>query len=155
VLLRWLPVWLWPDEGAGWVAGREAAAGAALGLGMMLEVCLWPVFLFAWLLPPVLVVGGCSVWRGLRDWLSLLRQHLGRVFLYEAMAVGLGALTSAPFLLLLIPLFGWYVDEPLLLLAGWTRAVLTGLAAAPLLAYLIVANVFIYLNLRYSTSSAS
>jgi hypothetical protein len=153
VLLRWLPWWLWPAEGADGGAGREAAAAAALCLGMLLEVCLWPVFPFACLLPPILVVERCSLWRGLADWLTLLRNHLGPVFLYEAMAVGFGALASAPFLLLLVPLFGWYVDEPLRLLAGWTRAVLLGLAAAPFLAYLIVANVFIYLNLRYATTS--
>jgi hypothetical protein len=35
---------------------------------------------------------------------------------------------------------------------AFTRWVLTGLAAAPLLAYLMVANVFIYINLRYEAA---
>ena len=44
-------------------------------------------------------------------------------------------------------------DFPQLLPAiAFTRTVLSGLALAPLLAYLMVANVFIYINLRYESA---
>jgi hypothetical protein len=37
----------------------------------------------------------------------------------------------------------------------FTRWVLTGIALSPLLAYLMAANVFIYINLRYESAPAS
>jgi hypothetical protein len=49
--------------------------------------------------------------------------------------------------------FGPPADERLLLTAAFTRNVLLGLVLTPLLAYLIVANVFVYLNLRYEFKS--
>jgi hypothetical protein len=146
VLLRWLPFWLGGAEQP-WTPARQILAGSALTLGMLLEASLWPWFFFWWLMPPLLVVEDCTVWSGLRNWLVLLRQQLGRVFLYQAMAVGLGVLVTAPFLVLIAPLFlsSFFPPEA----ANGTRAILLGLAFAPLLAYWITSNVFIYLNLRY------
>jgi hypothetical protein len=80
-----------------------------------------------------------------------LRHHLGRVFLYQAMALVLGLLMTVCFLLPIAPLFvpAFASPEPLANVAAGTRCLLLGLACAPLLAYWTVANVFIYLNLRY------
>ncbi|HWG45329.1 MAG TPA: hypothetical protein VN688_21375 [Gemmataceae bacterium] len=155
VLLRWLPYWLSPAPEEAWTSGQQIAAGSALSLGMVLEALLWPVFWFWWLLPPILVVEEGSLWRGLRQWLRLLRQHLGRVFLYQAIALGLGVLIAVPFLILIAPLFlpTFYPPEGLRNVAGGTRCLLLGLACAPMLTYWIVANVFIYLNLRYGASN--
>jgi hypothetical protein len=155
VLLRWLPYWLGPDGEEGGTLGQQIAAGNALALGMILEALIWPVFFFWWLLPPIFVVEGSSLVRGLRQWLVLLRQHLGRVFIYQALAVGLGLLLTAPFLLLIAPMFlpSFVPPEPLHEVASRTRFVLLGLACGPLLTYWIVANVFIYLNLRYGASA--
>ena len=99
---------------------------------MVLEGFLWPVFFFWWLSPAVLVVEDCSVWRGMRRWLALLRQHLGRVFLYQTMALGLGVMVSAPFLLLIAPLFlpTFCPPEGLEDVVGAARLVLLGLACA-------------------------
>jgi hypothetical protein len=121
---------------------------------MVVEALLWPLFFFWWLIPPLLVVEDISVWRGLSQWGVLLRQHLGRVFLYQAMAVGLGVLLTTPFLLLLVPLFlpSFYAPQPLQEVVSGTRSLLLGLACAPLLTYWVTANVFIYLNLRYGAS---
>jgi hypothetical protein len=150
VVLRWLPTFLLRQAGpelSGWF---YAAAVAAL-LDPVGEVVLWPVCGFALLLAPILVVERCSVATALRHWLRLLRQDVGRVLVYEALALGLGAAAA---LLLALPLVAVYLVQgdarlqPLIAFSVW---VLTGLAAAPLLAYLIVANVFIYLNLRYET----
>jgi hypothetical protein len=151
--LRWMPIWLLPGGETAANPVREAAAGVALVVGMVLEIGLWPFFFFAWLVVPILVVEDCSAVRALRLWLAFLRRNLVRIFLYQAMAVGLGILVTVPFVLMVLPLYGWPVAERLLPLAHWTRAVLIGLAGGPLLAYWIVSNVFIYLNLRYASNA--
>jgi hypothetical protein len=155
VLLHWLPYWLGPSGDEAWTLGHEIAAGSALVVGMVVEVLLWPVLWFWWLLPPIFVVEGNSLLRGLRQWLTLLREHLGRVFLYQALALGLGLLLTAPFLLLVAPMFLpiFQPPEALYEVASRMRFILLGLACGPMLTYWIVANVFIYLNLRYGTKT--
>ena len=151
-LLRWLPPWLL----SGGVETRspwEAVAMVSVIFAILLEVALWPILVFVLLLTPLLVVEECSVWSALRQWLRLLRRHLGPALLYEGMAAGLGLVVALPFvfpLLLLGPVHG---DDRLAFTARFTRDILAGLALAPLLAYLMVANVFIYLNLRYEVDS--
>lgn len=155
VLLRWLPHWLGPAPEEPWTTGQQIAAGNVLAVGMILETLLWPVFVFWWLLPSLLVVEDCSIGRGLRQWLALLRRHLGGVFLYQTAALALGGLVSAPLLVLIAPLFlpSFYPPEALHEVVGGVRSVLLGLACAPMLTYWIVANMFIYLNLRYGASN--
>jgi hypothetical protein len=132
-----------------------AAAAAALAAGgMLFQIVLWPVFVVALLLPPILVVENCSVGTALGQWLRLLRVDLGRVFLYEALALGLGLAAT---LLLALPWLALVTYQPqpeLQPAVRFTRMVLAGLALAPLLAYLVVANVFIYINLRYESAPA-
>jgi hypothetical protein len=154
VLLRWLPFWLSPGTERTGSMGQQLLAGTALALGMLGEALLWPLFFFWSLLPPLLVVEDCTVWRGLRQGLTLLRQRLGPVILYQTMAVGLGAVVAAPFLLPIAPLFlpAFAPPEELREVANGTRCLLLGLACAPMLTYWITANVFIYLNLRYGAS---
>ena len=154
VYLRLLPRYLLDYYAAGGVGQTVAAALAAVG--MIVEVVLWPIVGFALLLPPILVVEDCSVGKGLSLWLRLLREDVGRVFLYEALALGLGLAAT---LLLALPWLALFVYQPvdfpqLLPAIAFTRTVLAGLALAPLLAYLMVANVFIYLNLRYEAAPA-
>jgi len=149
VLLRLLPGWLLGREAG--APGQAFASGVA-ALGMIAEVILWPVIGFSLLLPPILVVEDCSVGQALGHWLRLLRTDLGRVFLNEALALGLGLAAT---LLLALPWLGLFTYQPEPRLASavvFTRSVLAGLAAAPLLAYLMVANVFIYINLRYESA---
>ena len=135
--------------------GRTVAAVLA-ALGMIVEVVLWPIVSFALLLPPILVVEDCSIGKALSLWLRLLREDIGRVFLYEALALGLGLAAT---LLLALPWLALFLYEPvefpqLLPALAFTRWVLAGLALAPLLAYLMVANVFIYINIRYESAPA-
>src|SRR5262249_4865401 len=91
--------------------------------------------------------------RGVREWLALLRRHLSRVILYEALAISFGVLATLP---LLAPV--WLAggaalgDGATVSVKDAVLCVLGGLALSPLLAYLIVANVYIYLNLRYETA---
>ncbi len=153
VLFRWLPVWLSPATEELPNQGPLILGGTVLVLCILGEVLLYPVFFLWWLLPPLLVVEGCTIWSGLRQWLDLLRRHLGRVFLYQTMATGLGVLVTAPLLLLIVPLFSpsFHPPEGLQDISRNTRLFLLGLASAPLLTYWITANMFIYLNLRYGT----
>jgi hypothetical protein len=71
------------------------------------------------------------------------------VLLYEALAIALGLVVTLPLVLPLLATLGFHLDERLAGPASFTRQVLAGLALAPLFAYVTVANVFIYLNLRY------
>jgi hypothetical protein len=148
VLLHWLPLWLLPAGESG-AAGPTNGAGIVCVLALLGEVALWPLFFFAWLIGPILVVEQCSVGKGLSEWARLLRRHLGRTFLFETLAAGIGVLLLVPLLLLLLPLFNPAPDERLHLPVALTRNVLLGLALTPSLAYFVVANLFVYLNLRY------
>jgi hypothetical protein len=146
VLLRGLPQWLLPGEeqSQAW----QVAADVAAVIGVVAEVVLWPVVVLALLLAPVMVVEEVGVEAGLAHWWRLLREHPGSVLLYEVLAVGVGlAVALVPALPLLF--LGQPADDRLSLAAATTRNVLLGLPAALLFAYVTVANVFIYLHLRY------
>jgi hypothetical protein len=155
VLLRWVPFALSPGPEEPWSKTRHVLGGTTLVLCMAAETLLYPLLFFWWLLPPLLVVEGSTAWSGLRQWLALLRRHLGRVLLYQTMAVGLGVLVTVPLVLLMAPLFlpTFYPPEGLQQEASGTRYLLLGLACAPLLTYWSTSNVFIYLNLRYGAGS--
>jgi hypothetical protein len=150
--LRWLPFWVLPSPDASWALAGDAAAGAVLAAGMAFEVGLWAVLGVSGLLAPLLVVEDCTVARALWSWLRLLRDHLGKVFLFEALALGAGLVITVPCAVLLLPLLNLHVDARLALAYICARNLLAGLAGALLLAYVMVANVFIYLHLRYATT---
>jgi hypothetical protein len=142
------------DLATDWAAStREALAGSLLILELLVLVLLGPLLAFAQLLGPILVIEECSAGAGLRQWRHFVRQHFGRLFFYEAFAITVGVVATLP---LLIPTMlaaqaagvsaatgGWDIALALVL------AVVEGVALTPLLAYLAVANVFIYLSLRY------
>jgi hypothetical protein len=115
---------------------------------LILEVVFWPVIALApLLLSPILVVQDCSVLGAVREWWRLLRQHLGRIFLYEALATTLAGVFTVP-LLIPIAFANWSMGST----DGVVQVavtVLCSIALTPLIAYLLVANVFIYLNLRF------
>jgi hypothetical protein len=150
VLLRWLPVWLLPDLDSPGAWLREAIPGAVLAAAMAFEVALWAVLCTASLLAPLLVVEECSIVRGIWQWLALLRAHLGRVFLFEGLAVAIAIVLTLPFAALLIPLWLMYVPERLALAGDCARNLLAGIVGGLFLAYILVANVFIYLHIRYT-----
>ena len=78
----------------------------------------------------------------------MLRRHLGRIYLCEAMALTLAAVLALP-MLLLVAIAAYSVGDSLGPVERITLQVLGGVALTPMIAYLIVANVFIYLNIRY------
>lgn len=152
LLLRMLPGWLSSVPDYLWW-GAMVKQGSAI-VTLMLESLLWPLLGFSLLLGPILIIEDCSVFRALVQWWSLIRRHLGRIILYEGLALALGALFTLPFALpLILTAIGRICPEDSLLTpTGASLCILTGLAATPLIAYLSVANVFIYLNLRYGVN---
>jgi hypothetical protein len=149
VLLRLLPSWAAGLRGPAWWTGLCQYGSAVVG--MVLEILLWPVVGFSLLLGPIVVIEECSVATALGHWGRLLRQHLGRAFLYEGLAAALGAIFTLPFALPLVLAFTGRMGLALPpgVVMGDSLDILSGLVATPLIAYLVVANVFIYLNLRY------
>jgi hypothetical protein len=156
-LLRWLPGWLLagaeldlPDD------VRVPLAAAAAVLQVLYEAAMWPLLALAVLLGPIVVVEDCGAVQALRQWAALLRQQPARALLHEAGAVAVAAALALPLLLpvelaaLAAPVEG----EPGLA-ARATLALLRGLALTPAIAYLAVANVLIYLTLRYEHTPAS
>ncbi len=152
VVLRWLPFWILPDPATPGSWAVEAGAGAVLAAGLALEVGLWAILGLSGLVAPLLVVEDCPIGTGLFRWIALLREHLGRVFLFEALALGIGLVLAVPCAALLVPLIWLPVDPRLALAFTCARNLLAGMAGGLLLAYVLVANVFIYLHLRYATS---
>jgi hypothetical protein len=136
--------------------GPGVFAALVVVVRLVLEVLLWPILALCLLLGPIVVIEECSFAQALRQWVAFLRQHINRVFVYEALAAALGAIVALPFLVP-VALAAWACGA-----AEWampathvTLWLLAGLALTPLLAYLLVANVFIYLNLRYEHTPAA
>jgi hypothetical protein len=156
--LRLLPGWLAQDSP--WPAQevvREPLAGAVAALALLLEVVLWAVAVLALLLGPILIIEEGGLFTALRQWGQLLRRHLARAVLYEALALLPAVVaTYALFALVDFAARGQIANHPSSatnpMSSLWVlpmQRLLQGLAVSPLLAYLAVANVFIYLNLRY------
>jgi hypothetical protein len=103
---------------------------------------------FAFLLGPILVVEECSWFRAVGIWLALLRRKLGRVLLDELLAIALTVGLAVPFVLLSFTLDFIRLDEKLGPARDCAREALLGLVLTPALAFFVIANVFIYLNLR-------
>jgi hypothetical protein len=138
-------------------AAREAVRFAVLAVVLLLSVLTWLVIGLCWLLTPAIVVEESSWLAGAREWRQLLRDHFGRILVYEGLAVLLGVAISMPLTMAVGLAFGgppplvprWPMTTGEASWVGGVAVAIQGLAAAPLLALLPVANVFIYLNLRY------
>jgi hypothetical protein len=122
----------------------------------VLAVLCWLVVGLCWLLTPAIVVEDSSWLAGIREWRQLVRDHFGRVLVYEGLAILLGIAVALPVTAAAsLALAGHPSTEPAWPsgfgtgAVGARNAVVGALTAAPLLALMGVANVFIYLNLRY------
>jgi hypothetical protein len=67
------------------------------------------------------------------------------------LALGIALVLAMPLALLLAILWTWQPAPTFGLAVDMTRAVIGGLMLAFPVAYILVANVFIYLNLRYDS----
>jgi hypothetical protein len=122
------------------------------GTRFLLEMICLPVLGFAMLLMgPIFIVEEYSIWRGLREWIGMLRQHLGRIYVYQALAFAFAAVMTLPLIVLVVLAFGFAGGNPHTLSLGEKVPfyLLVGIALTPMLVFLLVAHVFIYLNLRY------
>lgn len=123
---------------------REALLQALGVLQVLVEFSVGALASLLLLLPPIVVIEEVSAYACLGIWGNLLREHFARILVYEGMAATLGLVMSLP---LLIPL-AW-VHTLAIPGAAYAQTVLQGIAFAPLATYLVVANVYIFLNLRY------
>lgn len=146
--------------GPGWLQARTdesdvvltMLAHASIPLAVTAEAFVWPLSLLLLPFAALVVIEEVSFRRGLGQWLRLVRGQFHRLLLAEGLAVVFAALLAVPLLLVLglLATRGDGAPAQAELLAA-TRTFLLGVAAAVPLAYLLVANVFIYLKLRYET----
>lgn len=141
---------------------REILMALALIVLSLLSVLVWLMVGLCWLIAPAIVVEESSWLAGVREWRQLVREHFGRIVVYEGLTIMLGIAISLPLTLTvnlalrgeptIMP--GWPVSTGNVenWIKGGAHAAIKGLTAGPLLALLAVANVFIYLNLRYEQS---
>jgi hypothetical protein len=150
-LLRYLPAYFLYDNPFQEVVPAEVMGTIAVIAAMGAEVLQWVVYGLSLLLAPILAVEGCSIGTALLQWLRLVRRQFGRAFIYEALALGVGLVITMPLFVPLVTLVSIYNFERIQFAIHAARTVLTAMALGPLFAYMAVANVFIYLNLRYET----
>lgn len=151
----------WPEHFPDWYRARynldhlatfRDVVGVTAFLG---ELLLWPILSLGLLLGPLVVVENGSAFSALWQWLRLLGRHLGEVFLYQSVALSMGVMVTLP-LVLTLALASWGAGsgetEDKTLRGVFT--VLGGVALTPLIAYLMVANLFVYLHVRYEQGAA-
>jgi hypothetical protein len=154
--LRWWPDQLLPERKPDVIAFAPDLAAAAVNIvTMLVEILLWPIVGFTLLLAPIIVIEERTALSAIVQWWHLIRRHAGRLFLYESTAV-LGGVANLAFALPLLLLCWGRVEDwrGVGTAFGFSLCALAGLAAAPLIAYLTVAQVFIYLHLRYEVEPA-
>jgi hypothetical protein len=147
--LRFLPGWL-PGAGDASTAHLWQAAALVVAVGgVVLELILWPALMMVLLLGAVVAVERCSFVSALLQWGRLVWQRPARLIVAEGLVLGVGLLLAVPLALLVVALgsrpTGPLSADALLV----TRYLLGGLLGSVVLAYLVVANVFVYLNVRY------
>ena len=141
----------------------EILFALVLAVVLALGVVLWLLIGFAWLVGPVAAVEEVGWLGAIREWSRLLREQFGRIVISEGLVVFLGLAAALPLTLAagmatgggpqLLPAVPWgYGVEGTNWVQGGVRAAVLGLAAGPLVTLLAVANVSIYLNLRYDYS---
>ncbi len=152
VLLQHLPGWVAKWTGSMNAGAAEAIITVTMILGALAAVGVFALILMSFLLPPVLIVEECSLGNAIREWRSLLREHRLRVMIYEGMAIVLAAVAAIPVALpvYLAQLYGPGIAPNMV--GSAASFALSGLGVAPAIAFLAVANLFIYLNLRYEYS---
>ena len=143
-LARWLPTVQDPP----WESCLILANATGV-LALVSAVCMLPLMVAAMLLAPILVFEECSVVAALRMWIGLMRRHRGRIILNEAAAVSMALLIALPFVLPVLATGYFPLDERFALAGTCTRTLLTCLTLTPAIGFLVVANVFLFVNLRY------
>lgn len=129
------------------VEARSLTAWILIPLCIAAEALTWTLTLLLLPCATLLVVEELSFVRGLAAWLRLVRARFGRLLLAETLALILAMLLSLPLQVLTRLVATGAEDAP----GEAALLVLRVTLAAVPAAYLLVANVFIYLKLRYET----
>ena len=152
LLLRWLPgKFLLLGEGREdqvWLLAAEVVATLAVPG----EALLWALLLMLMPLAALLAVEECSVVSGLWQWLKLVRKYPLRVLVAQSMIFSFAWLLTIPLGAVLAALWTWEPPSSLARTVDLARAVFAGLALSVPVAYVLVANVFSYLHLRYEAA---
>jgi hypothetical protein len=145
-LMEWLPE-LFFDQGQQldmpvWLA--EVAPALLSAVGVIVEVVLFVLIGLTWMLAPLLIIEEAPLISGVREWLGLVRDHWNRVVLAEILALILGTVVTLPIFRILEYAIGRFPHlPPALSFAAY------GVALTPFIAFMAVANVFIYLDVKY------
>lgn len=126
------------DYGAEYLSGLQSGTVLVLVVGVVMVPLLLP-------LAPLLIVEQCSLPSGLLQWARLVREHRNRLVMAESVTLLIAASLALP-AVLVGAIVAWVYPEGT---GGWMPRVLAGPVCAVPLAYIAVANVFIYLKLRY------
>lgn len=149
ILLGCLPEWT-AKVGTGTV--HEIVQTVVWVVGACVAVLVFVAIMLGFLLAPIFVVEECSLGDAIREWRSILREHRLRVMIYEGMALALAVVAALP-VVVPVELALRYGPAMPAGAANWVGAAVPylvhALAVSPALAFLAVANLFIYLNLRY------
>lgn len=149
--LQWLNSWLDSRDNPAWLAqGNDYLLGMGYLLQMLFQILALPVLAFTLLFAAIILIEEASPSSALRLWWQMVRGHGSRLFLYEFLAVFIALMATIPFAL---PVEWASINAPPqgipALFTGSVGWFLRGLVLTPAIAYLNVANVFIYLHLRY------
>ncbi len=151
-LMSWLSTWVQGQTQLEWFFQcREIVISVVAVVQILLQVILLPLLGFSLLLGPIIIVEKCSLGQALLQWTRMVWRYLSRLFLYEALVASMALIACLPFLIP-VGLAAMNTHHQGLLDNIASRLVLwllSGLALTPALAYLTVANVYIYLHLRY------
>ena len=120
-------------------------------LVLLAAACLAPFVVASLLLAPILVFDSFSASAALRTWAEFVRRHFWRVVVNEAVIVLLAGLLAVPCLYPVLAAEAVPLDPRLALSAWCTRTLLTCLLLAPAAAFLAVANLFLFVNIRYES----
>jgi hypothetical protein len=149
LVLRWLPGSVLAVGDSSGLAVQVTAAAA-----LVVEALLWPVVILGLLLAPLVIIEPCSVWSALGRWRHLWRRQFFRIFFAETVAITLAALASLALALpLLLAFWTSPSDGRATSAVGFVGRILAAVACTPLLAYMAVVNVFLYLFLAYGSES--
>jgi hypothetical protein len=156
IVLNHAPEWVAKSTSSMGVSAHEVIVTAAWVVCICLAVGIVIVMTLGLLVAPVLIVEDCSLGDAFREWRSILREHRGRVMVYEGMALAIAVVAALP---LAVPVqIALQFGALPLAASNWVVAglpfLLHALAISPALAFLAVANLFIYLNLRYEYTPA-
>jgi hypothetical protein len=150
-LLHFIPTLIFTDNAASPI--RDL-----MHFGLVLAAM--PIFLVgmaAMLLVPIPAIEEYSLFGSLKCWRKLYRGHFGQILFFQSFAVVLGIIASLPLLLAYYAAYDLAMADmtaPPSLLFPMLNTLLSGLILGPLFAFVVVANVILYLKLRYSFTVA-